>query len=156
MIVDLETLVSRSLRAAIGAVASGSPIPESDARLEFESTLERYVPALLGWQHEAFDAFRLCVAEKRGATDAEFLGLALLISDQTWTPFWLRISISSAADTLTHLHCKVGERGEGPAGMVRTPYQSTRASKLLDSLPRRASELQWAYDVEISNDLTIR
>lgn len=149
MSLNLEAVVSRSLRALLGAVAIGAPIPDSDARRELESTLERYVPALLGWQHEAFDAFRFYVAEKTGATEVKFLGLALLISDQSWTPFWLRISISSTTDTVSHLHCKVGERGEGPAGMVRTPYQSSRASKLLDSLPRRASELQWAYEVKV-------
>lgn len=149
MIVDLEALVSRSLRALLGAVELGAPIPESDARRELESTLERYVPALLGWRYEGIDGFRFRVAERTGATEATFLGLALLITDQTWTPFWLRIGVSSAADSVSHLHCKVGERGEGSAGMVRTAYASSKVNKLLDSLPRRASELEWAHEVKV-------
>lgn len=147
--VDLEAIVCSSLRAAIGAVEVGAHIPESGARLQLEAALERYIPALLDWRYESFDAFRFCVAEKNSATEAEFLGLALLITDQTWTPLWLRIGIAPGADTVSHLYCKVGECGDGPAGMVRTPYQSGRANKLLGSLRRRASEIEWAYEVKV-------
>ena len=73
------------LRAALVAAPVEGTIPDSEDLRRFESALEVYLPGQLGWRHGSFDGFRFCVAERLDSDAAVFLGLALLITDQSWT-----------------------------------------------------------------------
>ena len=92
-----EKIVSQELRAILAPVATGAPIEHSERLVKLQGALEFFLPEQLGWRHESFDAFRFAIARKAAPEEAEFVGLALLISDQAWTPIhlWLRFSPDS-------------------------------------------------------------
>ena len=144
------TVVSR-LRALLVPLAIGSTIEESDTFREFQSALELLLPAELAvsypwWRGESLDAFRFSVARKVASTEAEFVGLCLLIS-QCWTPLHLRLRVSSQNDTIERLDLKLGEAGSGVGGMSTTPYGSSRETKLLYGLATRLEAIEWVYAV---------
>jgi hypothetical protein len=139
-----EAIASQELRAILAPLPIDAPIdPE---RLDkFQSALEFFLPVELGLSHESFDAFRFAVARKVKPDEAEFVGLALLISDQAWTPIHLWLRVSPDSDQITALDCRVGERGEGAAGLLRIPYRSAIADEVLYNLPERVDSIDWVY-----------
>jgi len=143
-----EKIVSQELRAILAPVATGAPIEHSERLVKLQGALEFFLPEQLGWRHESFDAFRFAVARKVAPEEAEFVGLALLISDQAWTPIHLWLRFSPDSDQITSLDCRVGERGEGAAGLVRIPYGSDLTDKVLDRLPERVGVIEWVYRAE--------
>jgi len=147
-----EEVASRCLRAVLASISVGSAIEESDEFRTFQSALERVIPSTLEveypwWQHESLDAFRFAVARKLGSEEAEFVGLCLLISDQTWTPLHVRLRIAPQNDKIAWLYCRLGESGTGNGGMLRTPYGSSRETKLLYSVVNRLEFIPWVYTV---------
>jgi hypothetical protein len=59
-----ETIVSQELRAILAPLATGARIGHSERLVNFQRTLEFFLPAELGWDHKSFDAFRFVVARK--------------------------------------------------------------------------------------------
>ncbi|WP_374660693.1 hypothetical protein [Inhella sp.] len=147
---DLESTLARCLREALAGVPADATIPAAPPLAELQDTLERWIPALLGWPYEGLDAFRFAVARKTGDLEAEFLGIGLLISDQTWTAVHLRISVHEHTDAIRSVSCRLGEAGPGPLGLLRIPYASSRADELLNSLPSRAPLISWVFSVDRS------
>jgi hypothetical protein len=147
-----EETASRCLRTVLVSISAGSTISASDEFSTFQSALERVIPSTLEveypwWRHESLDAFRFAVARKVGPEEAEFIGLCLLISDQTWAAMYLRLRVASQSDKIEWLECRLGESGTGNGGMVRTPYGSSRETKLLYSVMNDPDSIQWAYTV---------
>ena len=142
---SLESLVSVRLRAVLAVLGDGASIPASSAFQELQDALESWVPALLGWRHESIDAFRFASARRLSDLTAEFLGLCLLISDQTWTPLHLRVTLAPSSDSVASVQCGLGEPGIGASGLLRVPYASKEADTLLASLPSRVHELPWVF-----------
>lgn len=140
-----EKIVSQELRAILARVVTGAPIEHSEQLDQFQSALEFFLPEELGWRYESFDAFRFAVARKVAPEEAEFVGLALLITDQAWTPIHLWLRLSPDSDQITCLDCGVGEPGEGAGGLVRIPYGSDLADKVLYRLPERVGGISWVY-----------
>jgi hypothetical protein len=140
-----EAIVSQELRAILAPLVTGASIGHSERLVQLQLALEFFLPAELGWRHESFDAFRFVVARKVTRDEAEFVGLALLISDQAWTPIHLWLRVSPDSDQITSLDCRVGEPGEGAAGLVRIPYGSGLADKILYRLPERVGAIDWVY-----------
>jgi|SRR5579859_3607199 len=96
-----ETAASQSLRAILAPLTTGASIEHSESLLAFQTALEFFLPPELEWHDEAFDAFRFAVARKLAHDEAEFIGLALFISDQAWTPIHLRLRLSPDADEVS-------------------------------------------------------
>ena len=147
-----EEIASRCLRAVLAPLSPGSEIEDSDTFSTFQSALARVIPSTLEeayswWRYESLDAFRFVVARKLGPEEAEFVGLCLLITDQTWTPLHLRLRIAPQSDNIEWLECKLGESGTGNGGMLRTPYGSTSDTKLLYSVVDRLESISWAYTI---------
>ena len=140
-----EKIVSQELREILAPVATGALIDDSELLDQFHSALEFFLTEELGWREESFDAFRFAVGRKVAPEEAEFVGLALLITDQAWTPIHLWLRISPDSDQIASLDCRVGEPGEGAGGLVRIPYGSDLADKVLDRLPERVGEISWVY-----------
>src|SRR5262245_64679223 len=104
----VEAVVSQELRAILAPLATGAPIEDSERLVELQIALELFLPEELGWRDESFDAFRFAVARKVAPDEAEFVGLALFISDQAWTPIHLRLRLSPDSDQIAALDCRVG------------------------------------------------
>lgn len=147
-----EEMASRCLRAILAPLPYGAVIHDSDDFSLFQRALEYVLPSALRevypwWQHESLDAFRFAVARKIGIEEAEFIGLCLLISDQTWTPIYLRMSIARESDSFDWLECRVGELGDDAGGMLRIPHKSARINELPGSVEQRLESIQWAYTI---------
>lgn len=140
-----EKIVSQELRAILARVVTGAPIEHSEQLDQFQSALEFFLTEELGWRQESFDAFRFAVARKVAPEEAEFVGLALLITDQAWTPIHLWLRLSPDSDQIICFDCRVGEPGEGVGGLVRIPYGSDLADKVLYRLPERVGGISWVY-----------
>jgi hypothetical protein len=140
-----EAVASQSLREILTLLPVGASIEESRPFLEFQSALERFLPFELGWNYESFDAFRFVVAHKVAVDEAEFAGLALLISDQAWTPIHVWLRLSPTSDQVAELECRVGEPGGGAAGIIRMPYGSGAVDKFLLGFDERLRAIQWVY-----------
>jgi hypothetical protein len=142
-----ELYASRDLRAILEPLSAGASIEDSADFRDAQIALEFFLPSELGWQHEAFDAFRFAIARKVGPDEAEFVGLALLISDQSWTPIHLRLRLAPGSDRIAAMDCRVGEPGDGRSGLLRIPYGSRSVDRFLCRLPVRVDSIQWVYRV---------
>jgi hypothetical protein len=143
----INALAAQALRGALAGVAAGEAIPDSEAFRDLQGALERLIPSLLGWRYESLDGFRFAVAKRVGPQDAEFLGLCLLMSDQSWTPIRLRVRVAPDSDAMQVVECKLGEAQDVAGGMVRLPYDSSRVTKALLSLPARHDSISWVHEV---------
>ncbi len=146
-----EVGVAVALRSILGGLADGAELPHDEHALQpFFTPLEHYLPAVL-WRADpkrwpdSFDAFRLAEGWCTGPRSAELLGLALLISDQCWTPFRLHLRVAADADEVEWLRAWVGEPDEHGA-LLRVPYGDRRADRLLDRLARRRDEIPWIFE----------
>ena len=135
-------------------LSDGEQIDESEDFDELQSALERFLPSVLRdaypaqWRREALDWFRLAVARKTGAVEAELIGLCLLISDQSWTPLHVRLRASPETDAISWVSCKIGDGGAAGEKMTRLPYESTKVSKLLFSVSEHPENINWVFSLE--------
>ncbi len=151
MVSKAEEVASRRLRAILAEIHAGETIPDSSDLRDALSGFEWFLPTVLAeihpeWTGESLDGIYPHRAHKIGEREAEILGLCCLMSDQTLTPIHLRLQLSSTADEVSWLELRLGEKGR--AGMVRIAYSSSPSlHKRLHALSRRASTIEWVYQV---------
>lgn len=146
---SLEQNLSRSLRAILADLPDGARIPDSEQFREVTSGLEYLLPEVLReihpeWRHESLDGILPLVARKTREDEAEIVGMCILITDQTVTPLYLHLQIDPAADEVSWLECRLGERGKH--GMMRTPYNQM-SGKRFYALEGNADLIEWVYKV---------
>ncbi len=153
MVSKAEQAACHSLRSVLATVGVGDAIEASDELAELDFALEVFLPELLreshpsAWRGESFDGFRWAVARKTGPAEAAFFGLALLVSDQTWTPIHVRIRSEPRIDAISWVSCKVGDGGAAGKNMTRLPYESGRINSLLFSLGKDPDCVDWAFTI---------
>jgi hypothetical protein len=143
-----ERKICYYLRDLLAPISIGSEIDESDKFRGFQTGLEYFIPSLLRqtysfWDRESLDAFRFAVFHKVGELEAEFIGLCLLITDQVWIPFYLRLSIYDCKNSVKWLECKLGEVCDD--GMLVVFYNSTNETKFIYSVRNRIEKISWAF-----------
>jgi hypothetical protein len=151
MVSPTEVTVSCSLRLVLDGLAVGEAIADSEAFRNLLTGLEFFLPAVLGevhgqWKYESLDGILPAVARKTGPGEAEIIGLCILISDQTLTPIHVRLQVSPLVDEIMWLECRVGERGDGKGGMLRTPY-TAMSGKQPAVVAGRPNDIDWVYRV---------
>ena len=144
-----EQLTSRALRTMLGRAAVGDSIQQFAEFLEFLSGLEWLLPKVLEeihpeWKWESLDGFQVFAAHRTWNQEAELTGYCILITDQTLTPFHLRLQIAPAVDEISWLELKLGERS--PSGMVRLPY-SAPPLRWTAALKDGIDTIDWVYKV---------
>src|SRR5688572_17527101 len=105
MTTGAEKVLARSLRQILAGEQVAGPISESQTFYDFQAALERVLPDALAqehpwWRGEALDGFRFAIAQKVSPNEAEFLGLALLLDDQAWTPVFVRVRLASNSEAI--------------------------------------------------------
>jgi len=146
-----EEVTNRCLLAVLSSLRVGENIDDSEHFQEFQSALARLVPECLAeshpspWRDESLDAFRFVWKRKVGPNDAELLGVCLLISDQTWTPFRAVLKASSTDAGLEQVELTLGETDEAGRAMMRMPYASSKLTELLFRLANRPESVDWTY-----------
>ena len=122
---------------------------------ELLSALEYLLPPVLAeehrwWRFEGLDGIIPHLARKNGPSEAEVLGLCILISDQTLTPLHVRVGIAQDVDEIAWLDCKIGEPGSSNGGLRRIPYD--RLSKELFLIGERAQAIDWVYRAQLGKE----
>jgi hypothetical protein len=145
-----EESVSRSLRAILSGVANGIEIEDSEQFRDFLLGLEFFLPDVLReihpeWNDESLDGFLPYSVRKTADQEVEIIGHCILISDQTTTPFHLRLQLAADVDEVSWLELKLGERGE--SGMVRRPYSNPPSLKRVATLKDGKDTIDWVYKV---------
>jgi hypothetical protein len=146
-----ERRIARALRALLEGVEPGGALGETIQLLVVLGGLEYFLPQVLAevyphWKKGSLDGFFVSEAKKLADNQAELRGVCLLISDQSITPFHVQIQLSTSADEIEWMECRLGKRGEGAGGMERVPWSRWKGhtySFLQDSLKPTG----WAYAV---------
>ncbi|GMA16509.1 hypothetical protein E5F05_13865 [Deinococcus metallilatus] len=112
--------------------------------------LELYIPQLLShsyseWERESLDGVFLTSARKTGLGTAELIGMCILISDQTVTPFFIRLVLASSRDSVASYQVLLGEPGGGRLGISGPPCKSPDAQRLLETVGTRLNNIRWSY-----------
>jgi len=152
MMAKFEELAAQYLRLVLQGVQLGEHIPESPARTQLQSALELFLPLMLRgtdpshWRLEAFDAFEFPVARKTGPLEAEFRGVGLLLTDETWTPVQVRLRAAEATDVIAWGRCQVGDRLVPRT--ERLPSDSPTLGNLLASVCEHPERMDWEFSAE--------
>ncbi|WP_299484466.1 hypothetical protein [Acaryochloris sp. IP29b_bin.137] len=117
-----------------------APIPESEAFRDTLSTLEYFIPEVLRevydeWKYESLDGVLTGLALKTNDYAAEIAGLGIILSDQTYTPLYVRLKLLPDKDEVAWFDCNLGE--VNPRG--RSKKMDTMA--VVDRLNR----IEWSY-----------
>ena len=146
--------VAEGLGEILAGLAVGSEIDTSAPRFgKVATALEFFLPAVLRpehpfWDKESLDRFRFVVARKTGPNAAEFLGLAVLILDQTWIAMDVTLELRGPPWVVRHVTCKLGEPGTGVGGLSTVAYDSPKLAGLLAGLPARREHITWVFEGE--------
>jgi hypothetical protein len=146
-----EQKLCRSLQAILADLPDRATIPDSEQFREVLVCLQYFIPVILAevhreWRFQGLDDVLPVMARKTVEGEVEILGLCCFVSDQTLTPFHLRLQVAVSAEDVSWLECRLGERG--PQGMVRMPFHSLNAArKRLYLLTDKASLIDWVYQV---------
>jgi hypothetical protein len=99
------------------------------------------------WRFESLDGIYPRIFRKIGVRDAELVGLAIFISDQTLTPIHLQLQLAPEFDRIAWLDLRLGE--QTPGGCLRVPYREYnewKVAPLLD-VAKRYESIDWFYHV---------
>jgi hypothetical protein len=154
--VTLEQQVSHSLRSILSQIADGENFIGHPALRNLLPALDFFLPQILArvhpyWKTESLDGFHLAQAQKTANCRAELRGLCILISDQTLTPFHVRMQISPSEEKVNWMDCRLGKRGSGNGNMERIAWSQWRAhthSFLQDSL----KPVAWTYSATFGHE----
>ncbi len=159
-----EEILSRALRTILADLSTGANIPASEQfRRDVLTSLCWWLPSIFGevfpeWSGMCLDGIYPALARKTGDGEAEILGQCIFIEDQTLTPIHLRLQLAPAADEVSWLEFKVGERLEGKPGecgkhgMKLIPYLNLdRALRRIYRLDGNADDIDWVYKVTFGN-----
>jgi hypothetical protein len=146
-----EEIASRSLRAILAGMPTGTAIGDSPEFQDALTGLEWFLPDVLAeihseWTGEGLDGIYPQVARKSGEGEAEIFGLCCLMSDQTLTPIHIKLQLSPTTEEVSWLELRLGEKGE--VGMVRRPYPNSGSPyNWLHALRGRINTIEWVYKV---------
>jgi hypothetical protein len=149
-----EEILARTLDQMLPGLEVGASLDVEAAEFRDAAVaFEFFVPAILRvnygfWDRESLDGFRFAVARKTGPRSVEFLGLALLILDQSWIPMDLRVELVDRLPAVRRVKCRLGEAGGGVGGLRTVPYGAREADGLLAGLPGRRDEIRWIFEAE--------
>lgn len=111
--------------------------------------LELFVPRVLRedypeWELESLDGFLVSSFQSSAEGLVTLAGLAILISDQTVTPF--HVALHPAADrSLGRAEILLGERGGGALGISGPICTAASVPNRLERLVPRLSHVEWVY-----------
>lgn len=146
-----EQRLSQSLRAVLADLPIGASIPDSEQYREVLTSLQFFIPVVLGelyreWTFKGLDDVVPVEARRTGEGEVEIFGVCCIVSDQTLAPLHVHFQVAASHDEISWLECRLGERGQN--GMVRKPYCFLREiTKRLRRLGGRVDLIDWVYNV---------
>ena len=148
---SLEAIVASELSAILEKASVESAI-KVEPSAPFFYALELYIPQLLSrhyseWEEESLDGFFITNARKIESETAEFFGLCILISDQTLTPVFIRLTLTSSRNSIASYQVFLGEPGGGHLGISGPVCNSPHAQRLLETVTKRLDNICWSYAI---------
>jgi hypothetical protein len=112
----------------------------------FEFFLPEFLRGVHDEPHDDFlDGVYPRFFQKIGPREAELVGLAIFISDQTLTPIHLQLQLSPEFDRIAWLDLRLGERTEH--GCLREPYSRGKVTGTMLRVAERYGSIEWYYHV---------
>jgi hypothetical protein len=132
--------------------AVGDSLGDEWSTRDLMASFEYFLPDVLRearreWRSESLDGIYPQIFRKIGVRDAELVGLAIFISDQSLNPIHLQLQLASEFDRIAWLDLRLGEQTSG--GRLRVPYREYnewKVSPLLD-VAKRYDSIDWYYHV---------
>ncbi|MEZ5974268.1 MAG: hypothetical protein R3F33_15625 [Planctomycetota bacterium] len=151
-----ENTIAELLERVLLGISVGEPTA-SEPMAHLLEVLETWLPAALAkgypeWKRESIDGFQLAHAGQHGGNQILLAGTCILISNQTVTPFRLRIGRGDLEGQLS-LQLRLGVPGGGGLGISGPPVHSSKALKLLWGGLLPGDHVDWIYrlgDIEVS------
>jgi hypothetical protein len=114
------------------------------------ASFEFFLPEVLRevhpeWQHESLDGLYPRWFRKTGAREADLLGLAIFISDQTLTPLYVQLQLSREFDRVSWIDLRLGEHTA--TGCRREPYGLAKVRGTMLHVAERFDSIDWFYHV---------
>ncbi|WP_407538708.1 hypothetical protein Q0M94_11035 [Deinococcus radiomollis] len=124
---------------------------------ELCNVLELYIPEQLAysypeWKSESLDGFFIASAMKTEPRTVKLTGSCILISDQTVTPFSMRLSLTLPRDSIASYQVYLGEPGGGRLGISGPLYGSSLAGKFMENVVPRLEHIEWSYMISSGVD----
>jgi hypothetical protein len=148
----IESSLFEMVHRCLDEVGPNAEVEGTTALKNLCVAVEYYVPKLLReihqkWRREGLDGVLPCLARSPGKLEFELFAVAILMSDQTYTPLHVRLKLTPDFAGIEWLECRIG--CEGPDGMERQSEASV--SKMIYELAHtgRCDRLRWAYEVGI-------
>lgn len=154
---SLETKIAAELSSYLENTSVGSEFKvEPSADLSY--LLELYIPKLLSsryseWEKESLDGVFVTRARKINLETVELAGMCILISDQTVTPFFIHLSLTSISYSIASYRVFLGEPGGGHLGISGPPCNTSRAQRMLENINTRLNNIPWLYTITSDADL---
>ena len=149
MMQTCEQRIARSCRAILSSIEIGGDVTESIGMHDLLTGLEYFLPEVLAevypyWKSESLDGFFVYAARKTRVNEMVFMGLCVLISDQTVTPFHVSLRSPTAGDELEWMECRHGNRGDRKGGMDRVHYRKWNW-RIFAGTDDPAESIDWAF-----------
>ncbi len=147
-VLRLESIVASDLNALLEKNAVGTAL-NVEPSADLLSSLEYYIPLLLSrhyskWESESLDGILLASAQRIDSQTAEFAGVCILMSDQTVTPVFIRLTLGALCDSISSYQVFLGESGGGRLGIS---HPLSKAQELLMTIIARQKTIEWSYIV---------
>jgi hypothetical protein len=153
---SLEAKIAAELSIYLEKVSADSEFKvEPSADLSY--MLELYIPELLSsrypeWKNESLDGVFVTHARKMSLETVELAGMCILISDQTVTPFLIRLAFTSTRHSIASYRVFLGEPAGGRLGISGPPCNTSHAQKLLATINTRLNNINWSYTITNGTD----
>lgn len=143
-----EQRICERLKVLLRDHQVGDSLGDLVTERELMSAFEFFLPQVLCEAHnecDSLDGVYPKVFRKTGEREAELLGLALFISDQTLTPVHFRLQLSPTFDRVAWMDLRLGERTE--SGCRREPYGQAKVLGTMLHVAERFDSIDWFYHV---------
>jgi hypothetical protein len=146
----LARILAGELKILINDVQVGDEfevLPDSDVC----SSLELFMPQLLrmhypAWETESLDGIFVEKAVRDLDHTVILIGCCILINDQTLTPFYARMSVSSEKDLVLSCTLRLGEPGGGVLGISGPQCTPREVRRYRSLLLNRFDSIEWVYE----------
>ena len=137
-----ERRVCERLGTLLQEHAVGDSLGDLFSARDLTASFEFFLPEVLRevygeWRHESLDGVCPRIFRKIGDREAELLGLAIFISDQTLTPIHFQLQLSPRYTELPGLNCdwvSMSKTDVAAANHMRSRKFTERCSTLLSGL----------------------
>lgn len=128
----------------------GDSLGDLNTERDLMASFEFFLPEILRevhdeWRGESLDGVYPKFFRKTAEREAELLGLAIFISDQTLTPIHFQVQLSPTFDRVSWIDLRLGEHTAN--GCRREPYGRSKVQGTMLHVAERFDSIDWFYHV---------